>query len=587
MASQKLENLLNLSMEAAPEDRERSLELPIGVEEDRWELIVKYHGNLREALQKENLSLSGFPESLQVEYLLPGYAIITARRDEIEQLSTLPEIDYVEKPKALYEGVISISQGKLSSCVQEVTEREPFLSGNGCLVGIPDSGIDYKNGAFLDKQGRSRILYLWDQTLQADAERGKAPPDGFFHGVEFRQAQLDESILTGEELTFDRSGHGTGVAAIAAGKEGTAPQAGLLIVKLGSGSRAAGSSRTTELMRAVAWMLQKAQELNRPLAINISYGSTYGSHDGTSLLETFLNDAAESYKAVICIGSGNEGASAGHTQVMLDGEKRVECSMAAYQTACNIALWKNYGDIFRLELISPGGGRLAVLLDRPGKQEFTLDGTKLLFYCGESSPYSRMQEYYFDFLGNPYVGEGTWTFVLSPVQIIQGTVSFYLPSAQAVHRGTNFFRPTAAVTMTIPSTAQKAITVGAYNPLYQEYADFSGRGYPTFEDADEGKFFYEQQMKPDICAPGTDILVPDGRGGYAVVSGTSFATPFVTGSSALLMEWGIVRGNDPYLYGEKLKAYFIKGAKRLPGYTRFPNDMAGWGALCVAESIPI
>ena len=101
---------------------------------------------------------------------------MTAGRGEIERLSSLPEIDYVEKPKALYEGEISIGQGKLASCVQEVTEREPYLSGQGILVGIPDSGIDYKNGAFLDGQGRSRILYLWDQTLRVDAEAGRADP---------------------------------------------------------------------------------------------------------------------------------------------------------------------------------------------------------------------------------------------------------------------------------------------------------------------------------------------------------------------------------------------------------------------------
>lgn len=581
MASQKLENLLNLSLEATEGEREQSLELPVGVVEDRWELIIRYHGDLREALRR-----SGFPETLQVEYLLSGYAILTAGRGEIERLSTLPEIDYIEKPKALYEGEITIRQGSLASCVQEVTDRGLRLSGQGCLVGVPDSGIDYKNSAFLDSRGQSRILYLWDQTLQADGSRGLLPPEGFYHGVEFTKEQLDQSILSGEELTFDRSGHGTGVTAIAAGSEGVAPEAGLLIVKLGTGSGAEGSSRTTELMRAVSWMLQKAQSLGMPLAVNISYGSTYGSHDGTSLLETFLNNVAESYRIVLCVGSGNEGAAAGHTQVILDGESRVECSMANYQRACNLSIWKNYADSFRLEVLSPGGERLEIPLDRNGKRNFRLGGTTILFYGGEPAPYTKIQEYYFDFLGNPYITAGIWTFVLTPVRILHGAVSFYLPSAEAINRGTNFFRPTAAVTMTIPATAQKVITVGAYNPLYQEYADFSGRGYPFEEDTAEGKFYYEQQMKPDLCAPGTDILVPDGRGSYAVVSGTSFAAPYVTGSSALLMEWGIVRGNDPYLYGEKVKAFFIKGAKGLPGYTRVPNEMIGWGALCVEDSLP-
>lgn len=582
MASQKLENLLNLSMEVTEGEREQSLELPVGVVEDRWELIIKYHGDLREALRR-----SGFPETLQAEYLLSGYAILTAGRGEIERLSSLPEIDYIEKPKALYEGEITIRQGSLASCVQEVTDRGLRLSGQGCLVGVPDSGIDYKNSAFLDSRGQSRILYLWDQTLQADESRGLMSPEGFYHGVEFTKEQLDQSISSGEELTFDRSGHGTGVTAIAAGSEGVAPEAGLLIVKLGTGSGAEGSSRTTELMRAVSWMLRKAQTLGMPLAVNISYGSTYGSHDGTSLLETFLNNVAESYRIVLCVGSGNEGAAAGHTQVILDGEKRVECSMADYQAACNLSIWKNYADSFRLEVLSPGGERLEIPLDRSGKRNFRLGGTTILFFGGEPAPYTKIQEYYFDFLGNPYITAGIWTFVLTPVRILHGAVSFYLPSAEAINRGTNFFRPTAAVTMTIPATAQKVITVGAYNPLYQEYADFSGRGYPFEEDTAEGKFYYEQQMKPDLCAPGTDILVPDGRGSYAVVSGTSFAAPYVTGSSALLMEWGIVRGNDPYLYGEKVKAFLVKGAKSLPGYPRVPNEMIGWGALCVASSLPV
>lgn len=582
MASQKLENLLNLSMEVTGGEREQSLELPVGVVEDRWELIIKYHGDLREALRR-----SGFPETLQAEYLLSGYAILTAGRGEIERLSSLPEIDYIEKPKALYEGEITIRQGSLASCVQEVTDRGLRLSGQGCLVGVPDSGIDYKNRAFLDSRGQSRILYLWDQTLQEDEQKGLLPPEGFYHGVEFTKEQLDQSILSGEELTFDRSGHGTGVTAIAAGSEGVAREAGLLIVKLGTGSGAEGSSRTTELMRAVSWMLRKAQSLGMPLAVNISYGSTYGSHDGTSLLETFLNNVAESYRIVLCVGSGNEGAAAGHTQVILDGESRVECSMADYQRACNLSIWKNYADSFRLEVLSPGGERLEIPLDRSGKRNFRLDGTTILFFGGEPAPYTKIQEYYFDFLGNPYITAGIWTFVLTPVRILHGAVSFYLPSAEAINRGTNFFRPTAAVTMTIPATAQKVITVGAYNPLYQEYADFSGRGYPFEEDTAEGKFYYEQQMKPDLCAPGTDILVPDGRGSYAVVSGTSFAAPYVTGSSALLMEWGIVRGNDPYLYGEKVKAFFVKGAKSLPGFTRYPNEMVGYGALCVEGSLPM
>ena len=92
-------------------------------------------------------------------------------------------------------------------------------------------------------------------------------------------------------------------------------------------------------------------------------------------------------------------------------------------------------------------------------------------------------------------------------------------------------------------------------------------------------------VKPELSAPGVDITTTLAGGGYTVVSGTSFAVPFVTGAAALLMEYGIVRKNDPYLYGEKVKAYLRKGAKELPGVWKYPNNQVGYGRLCLKSSL--
>ena len=129
--------------------------------------------------------------------------------------------------------------------------------------------------------------------------------------------------------------------------------------------------------------------------------------------------------------------------------------------------------------------------------------------------------------------------------------------------------------MTIPATARRIIAVGAYDSLVDSYADFSGRGSRMLP-----------YLKPDLVAPGVNIVAPVPGGGYRTVTGTSFAAPFVSGSAALLMQWGIVNGNDPYLYGEKVKAYLRKGARPLPGYEEYPNEEVGWGALCIAQSLP-
>ena len=177
---------------------------------------------------------------------------------------------------------------------------------------------------------------------------------------------------------------------------------------------------------------------------------------------------------------------------------------------------------------------------------------------------------------NQYVNSGIWTFTLVPRQVVDGRFDMRLPGGGVLNTGTKFLNPNPETTLTVPGTAAKVITVGAYDSQNQTYADFSGRGFTRVTN----------QVKPDLAAPGVDITTARAGGGYTSVTGTSFATPFVTGAAALLMEWGIVRGNDPFLFGEKVKAYLRRGARQLPGYARWPNEMLGYGVLCVQKSLP-
>ncbi len=261
--------------------------------------------------------------------------------------------------------------------------------------------------------------------------------------------------------------------------------------------------------------------------------------------------------------------------------------MAQYERSLNVQLWKNYSDVYRIYLRSPGGQE-AELPSRieGGKYTLRLEQTDILVYLGEPLPYSTAQEIYLDLfpVGGPYINSGVWTIRLVPVEIVTGNYYLYLPSSAVRSQGTGFYRPTPEVTLTIPSTASKVVTVGAYDGIYDAYADFSGRGYADTERTIG--VVMSGLAKPDLAAPGVNILAPDLYGGYHPVTGTSFATPIVSGSAALLMEWGIVRGNDVFLYGEKVKAYLRKGARPLRGEGEVPNDRVGWGALCVRDSLP-
>ena len=578
--SQKLENLLNLALDADQGERERSEELDGGYdkEENVWELIVKYSGTL-EAVRQTARS---------VTELLNGYAVIVIEEERIGQLAQLPEVEFIEKPKKLY---FQTDVGRQVSCIDIVQDMPLSLRGKGTLIGIVDSGIDYENAEFRNEDGTTRIVSLWDQSVNG------RPPAGYLAGTEYTREQIDAALATEDKevrrqmvKTSDVSGHGTAVAGIAAGNgrgsegrrfRGAAPEAELIIVKMGA-PREGGFPRTTELMRGVDYIVRKAVELRRPVAINISFGNTYGSHDGTSLVERFLNDIADMWKNVICIGSGNEGASAGHVsgKVRRQISETVELAVQQREPALSIQIWKSYVDEMGVSVISPSGRQAGPFYEFLGAQRYILGDTELLIYYGEPKPYSVKQEIYLSLLpGKQYIESGVWKIVLTPGRIVDGEYQMWLPTQTSLNMGTAFLQPNSMSTLTIPSTASLAVTVAAYDARTFSYADFSGRG-PA------GMYEGENVLKPDIAAPGVRVTAPVPGGGYQSFSGTSFAAPFVTGSAALLMEWGIVRGNDPYLYGEKVKAYLRKGAKQLAGYERWPNALLGYGALCVRDSLP-
>lgn len=277
MTDQKIENLLNLALSATEQEREESLELDVGYdkEERNWEVIVKYSGNL-DAVRAIGI---------QVVELYNEFAILTVREELLERLAEFPQIEYIEKPKRLF---FQVANGRRVSCVPPV-QNPPFsLFGSGILVAVIDSGIDYANPDFRNEDGTTRIVSLWDQTITGN------PPKGYLIGTEFTGNQINEALRQPEKQSqlrivpsIDTSGHGTAVAGIAAGNgrgsagrayRGVATQSELLVVKLGTPKKE-GFPRTTELMQAIDYVVRKAVFYQKPVAINISFGNTYGSHE--------------------------------------------------------------------------------------------------------------------------------------------------------------------------------------------------------------------------------------------------------------------------------------------------------------------
>lgn len=595
MDSQKLENMLNVALQTDKTERNFNNDIDVGFNptENTWELIVKYNGDLT------------FVELLggTVEELILGYAIIVIPEERIPELVERPEIEYVEKPKRLF---YSVLESKRVSCILQVVTSPFGLTGKNVLVGVLDSGLDLWDRDFRNADGSTRVKFFLDQ------QTGKEWTEDEINAVLLATGQVDGGETT---LPIDVTGHGTAVTKIAAGNgngsgerfRGVAPESNLIVVKLGI-SVNESFPRTTQLMSGVTYVVKKAVSMNMPIAINISFGNTYGSHDGTSILERFMDNVSEIGRNVICVGSGNEGTTFGHAGgFLVQGERTIQqISIGEYERSLSIQLWKNYVDKFRISFVAPGGQRIEIDTEGLGKRVNLLEQTEILTYVGEPAPYSVNQEIYFELssensLNNntSYLTPGLWEMQIEGEKIVYGRYDLYLPSGVTRGENTGFFTPTPEATFTIPSTAGKVITVGAYNGATDSYASFSGRGFEL--GAGLQSRIVIQDVKPDIAAPGENIVISrriqtslpfpfnNMTNDYTVetVSGTSFAAPIVTGSAALLMEWGIINGNDPYLYGEKVKAYLINGARQILGIEEYPNSQVGWGALCVRESLPV
>lgn len=289
MENQKIGVDLNLALDATEKEREESLDLGVGYdrEDQRWDIIIRYSGDIL-ALEMPGILITP---------LLGNFAIVNLPQSQLEAFSRRREVEYVEKPRRLFFAVVT---GRAVSCVNPVQTRPPGLFGKDVLVACIDSGVDYTHEDFRKADGTTRILSLWDQTIPG------SPPEGYRIGTEYTREEINQALAAGTRTereaivpSRDTSGHGTAVLGIAAGNgresqgvyRGMAPESSILVVKLGV-PRPNTFPRTTELMQGVDYAVKKAIELGMPLVVNLSFGNSYGSHSGRTLVEAYLDEAA-------------------------------------------------------------------------------------------------------------------------------------------------------------------------------------------------------------------------------------------------------------------------------------------------------
>lgn len=604
--NQKLNPALALSLSLDDTKRMESPWLRSGFSPDinTWKLILFYNGSLEE-IQKE-IPFSFIP-------LLGNFAILFIQEKYLPAFLAYPQVLYVELSRPIYENALT---GIASSCLPDyniITGRnvnETTLTGKGTVIAILDSGVDYTHPDFRNTDGSTRILAYWDQSLPF-IHNHFSINNPYNLGIIFSEEDLNQLLTGANNFSFfdssiptalgsaseslspseDSSGHGTHIAGICAGNgrvsngknQGVAPESSLIVVKLKNDASSVYSDYAN-LMMAVDFAVRFTNSLFLPLSINISYGSNDGSHTGNSLLELFMEQVSFYGKNIISVATGNEGRTRRHSSLNIGSsltksshKKSLSFTIAPGERSLYLEIWQVFADDFSYELLAPSGSQSFTFPATPGIYTYMIADTTIYLTINNPTPYQPFRQYFLSFNPNTsFITSGTWTLRITSIptgKIVDGRVQFWLPSKDATNSATGFTTPSSDMTFTIPSTASSVISVSGYDSSLDIFASFSGQGFSN-----------TMYTKPDLCAPAVNILSTAPGGGYTIQTGTSMASPFVAGAAALLMQYGIVQGNDPFLYGEKLKAYLWKSARALPAFSEYPNEKIGWGALCVKNT---
>lgn len=463
------------------------------------------------------------------------------------------------------------------------------LTGQGVLAAVIDTGIDYTNSVFQLGNRTTKIQYLWDQTIQ-----GENPPMPYGYGTEYTKEQIDNALQTENPLetvpTEDTSGHGTFLAGMIAGNEvqeenfsGIAPGAELIVVKLKQAKRylkeyyCIEPSREVyaepDIMLAIRYVLEKADELSMPIVIYLGLGTNLSSHTGTSPLARQISTLAYQPGITVVVCGGNEGQAKHHYAGNLtDGEVVVEVKVGPNEYGFTTELWGFQPNQFFVDIESPSGQRTGTISGGyKGRRDITflLENTNLAvdyftIDVSTGSPFIRMR------FRQP--AEGIWRFYVTDENVGSREFDMWLPIRNFISDETYFLESTPYNTLTAPGNAAPVMTPSTYNQSNNSFFIESGRGFPR-----------TMTVQPDFAAPGVNVIGVLPRGRFGMKTGSSISGAVVAGIAVLMLEWGSVRGNDLILNTLRMKNYLIRGARRDPDRT-YPNREWGFGAVDIYQT---
>lgn len=546
------------------------------ISEEYADLLIEFSGDesILEGFGSENVEIINF---LQAVVHVPVQRITN---------QIIVDMGYSVMPK-LY-GPISHSSLEASGIFRIRNIPNFNLLGQGVLVGIIDTGIDYTNPIFRYEDGSTKITSIWDQSIQTGPT-----PQGRRYGTLYTREQINQALQSENPLQIvpstDTNGHGTMVAGIISGRAnvendfvGVAPMSELVVVKLKQAKtylknffmipQEATCFQENDILFAVGYLLDQAIQLQKPMAICIALGTSMSGHDGRGILSSYLSLIASTPGIIVVIAVGNEGNGRRHyygTVNMVTGYDTVELNVGENESGFSMELWGQAPSLFSLDVQSPSGEyipRIAVGMDENREITFIFEQTIIYIDYQVVEAQSGDQLILIRFQ-NP--SPGIWKFNVYERGDLRLGFHIWLPMRNFISENTFFIRSDPYITILSPANAEIPMAITAYNVTDDSLYTDASRGFTRVGT-----------IKPNVAAPGVNITGPTLEQTFTGFNGTSSAAAHTTGVAAMLLEWGIVKGNLVGMSTVEFKKLVIRGARRDLDI-EYPNRDWGFGILDV------
>jgi len=492
-------------------------------------------------------------------------------------------------------GLMSISDKDSFEITEPRKVPANVLNGQGVLIGFVDTGIDYRNLAFQYEDHTSRIAAIWDQTIDSDNNY----PEGYYYGTEYSKEQINNALRDENPLSVvpstDEIGHGTMLAGIAGGSydprngfSGVATSVEFVVVKLKPAKAYLKDFfylpqdtlcyQENDIMLGINYLVQIAREFRRPIAICIGVGSSQGAHLGDGIFNDYLSTMGRFGDVAIIVAAGNEGNSSHHYfgEIAPTIEfNDVELNVGINELGFFMEFWGNAPNAFSADIFAPTGefvGHIPTIFEQQSTILFEYEDTVIIVDNTLEDSLEGDQFILFRFQ-NPQ--SGTWRFRVSGFGDMLSRFHIWLPINNFISTDTFFVNANPYTTITAPGNEETVLTVTAYNDLNQELFYYASKGFTK-----------ENHPKPDIAALGVDLLAPTLGNQYAWSTGTSVAAAQAAGGVAMLLEWGVIRGNFISMPSAKVRSMVTGGAIRFPDLI-YPNPDWGFGIIDISNSIKI